>query len=170
MNPQPFKPAVGITAFTAASLLLAACAPSGATRQASSAAPLCIKFTGDANHDRRVPVSFASTLQLSFRHSLYGSQIDEVFSLLPGGFRLTQLRYGEARLVEFYGHESAQEKNGAWIVTPAPTVLPSLNLHSGADAAMSLRIDQAATDEPVMMPLHGAVRLSVAPCDPRAHG
>lgn len=202
MKPRPLKLAVGLAGFTAASLLAAAHAPSGATwrpwepqrgvlsplplkriplqslgltdapatRQASSTALLCIKLTDDANHSRRIPVSSATTLQLSFRHSIYGSQIDEVFSPLADGFQLTQLRYGEARLVEFYGHENAQQKNGVWIVTPAPTVLPSLHLRSSTAAAMSLRIDRAPTGEPVVIPVYGAARLTVAPCDPGAHG
>jgi hypothetical protein len=150
-------------------LLAAADAPSGATWKASSAAPLCVELTDDAGNHRRVPVSASGKMELRFRHSLYGSRVDEVFSPLPGGFLLIQLRYGEARLVEFYGHESAQEKNGVWIVTPAPTVVPSLNLRSSADAAMSLHVDQPDRQE-LTLSLRGAARLTVAPCDPGAHG
>jgi hypothetical protein len=140
------------------------------TPQGSSADSLCVKLTDSAGNDRRIPVRAGAHMRLSFRHSIYGSQVDEVFSLLPGGFRLIQLRYSEARLVEFYGHESAPMENGVWIVAPAPAFFSSLNLDLSPDGAMSLYIDQGPHRRRLSLPVGGALRLSAATCEPSAHG
>jgi hypothetical protein len=117
-----------------------------------------------------VPVNLGGMLRLSFRHSIYGSQVEEVFSLRPGGFQLTQLRYGEARLVEFYGHESASRDNNAWVVTPAPIHLSRLDLKSSSNGAMSVQFDKSTFAKPLMIPPAGALRLTVADCNRSANG
>ena len=129
---------------------------------------LCVQLKPDTGDERSVPVSLGSKLRLSFLHSIYGSRIDEVFSVIPDGFRLTQLRYSEARLAEFYGHEFASHINDAWVVTPAPVFLSSLNLRSSG-AAMSLHFDQSPNVKQVMIPPGGALRLTVASCDRNAN-
>jgi hypothetical protein len=134
-----------------------------------NARSLCVQVGNDLGIKRSVPVSHGGTLRLSFRHSIYGSQVEEVFSLGPSGFHLTQLRYGEARLVEFYGHESASRDNDAWVVTPAPIHLSSLNLTSSSNA-MFVRFDESAFAKPLMIPPAGALRLTVAACDRSANG
>jgi hypothetical protein len=131
---------------------------------------LCVQVINDLGIERSVPVSLGGTLRLSFRHSIYGSQVEEVFALRPGGFQLTQLRYGEARLVEFYGHESAARDNDAWVVTPAPIYLSSLDLKSSSNAAMSVRFDESAFAKPLLIPPRGTLRLTVAACDQSANG
>jgi hypothetical protein len=131
---------------------------------------LCMKLTDATGNERALPVDPDSKLRLSFRHSIYGSRVEEVFSLLPSGFQLTELRYGEARLVEFYGHEHARQKNGTWIVTPAPRFLSSLDLRLSPDARVLLRLDRPRTRELLINPSRGVLRLTVAPCDPGANG
>ena len=102
-----------------------------------------------------------SILQVSFRHSIYASQVEEVFLIRANGFELNQLRYSEARLVDFYGHEAATRDNGAWIVTPAPAFLPELKLNLSADAAMSLGVE----GETFNLPPDRAYRITVGPCN-----
>jgi hypothetical protein len=135
-----------------------------------SARSFCVQLSNDLGFERSVPVNLGGTLRLSFRHSIYGSQVEEVFSLRPGGFQLTQLRYGEARLVEFYGHESASRDNNAWVVTPAPIHLSRLDLKSSSNGAMSVQFDKSTFAKPLMIPPAGALRLTVADCNRSANG
>lgn len=130
----------------------------------SEAQPHCVELTNASGTQRSLPITLGNTLRLSFRHSIYGSHVEEVFALRRDGFQLTQLRYGEARLVDFYGHEHGQLENGIWIVTPTPTLLPSLNLHLSADAVMSLRFDQSANANQLAIQPGSALRLTVATC------
>ena len=103
-------------------------------------------------------------MHVSFNHSLYGSRVEEVFHLLPLGFQLAELRYGERRLVEFYGHESARYENRLWIVKPTPALFPSLNLRASADASMSLLFDERPDPVALVVPADSAVRLTIAAC------
>lgn len=135
-----------------------------------SARSFCVQLSNDLGIERSVPVNIGGTLRLSFRHSIYGSQVEEVFSLRPGGFQLTQLRYGEARLVEFYGHESASRDNDAWVVTPAPIHLSTLDLKSSSNGAISVQLDKSALAKPLMIPPAAALRLTVAACNRSANG
>ena len=130
---------------------------------------LCVEMITAKGRVRSLPASSDATLRLRFRHSIYGSQVDEVFSLLPAGFRLTQLRYGEARLVEFYGHENARLEDGQWVVTPAPILLPSLHLHLSRDAAMSVNLENAGKIQHLKIEPANQHRLEVASCDRSAH-
>jgi hypothetical protein len=124
----------------------------------------------DTGAQRRVPINLGGTLRLSFRHSIYGSQVEELFALRRDGFELTQLRYGEARLVEFYGHENGQFEDGAWIVTPTPTLVPVLNLHPSSNAAMSLHLDRTANANSLPIRPDSSLRLTVTSCKNGTHG
>ncbi|MGZ8479747.1 MAG: hypothetical protein ACXW6K_17290 [Candidatus Binatia bacterium] len=115
-------------------------------------------------------MDLGGAMRLSFRHSIYGSQVEEVFSLRRDGFQLTQLRYSEARLVDFYGYENADLENGAWVVNPPPVLLPSLNLNISADATMALYFDRRYDSKPLTIRPTGALRLTVASCKSSAHG
>ena len=131
----------------------------------SNAQPLCVQLMNDSGTERSVPVRLGDTLRLSFRHSIYGSQVEEVFVLRRDGFELSQLRYGEARLVEFYGHENSQHAAGVWIVTPRPTLLPFLNLNISSDAAMSLHFGHPYDANQFAIQPGSALRLTVATCE-----
>ena len=130
----------------------------------------CVQIINDLGNEQSVPVSLGGTLRVSFRHSIYDSQVEEVLRVRPGGFQLTQLRYGEARLVEFYGHEFASHDHDAWVVTPAPVLLSSLNLTSISDAGMSVHFDLPPNFKQLRNPPAGALRLTVGACDRSAHG
>jgi len=132
--------------------------------------PLCVRLTDIGGIVRSVPGQLGNTLRLKFRHSIYGSEVEEVFTLQRNGFQLNQLRYSEARLVDFYGHDQAKHANGAWIVNPTPTLIPALSISLSNDAAMSLQFDRSASSEPVTIQPTGALRLTVASCQSSAHG
>ena len=130
-----------------------------------NAQSLCIQLTSDGGVEQSVPVRLGGALRVSFRHSIYGSQVEELFALRRDGFQLTQLRYAEARLVDFYGYENAKQENGLWVVTPTPTLLPSLNLILSADASMSLHFDRHANSKQLDIQPGSALRLTVATCE-----
>ena len=135
-----------------------------------NAQPLCVRVLNDNGIEHSVPGRLGSTLRLSFRHSIYGSHVEEVFTLRRDGFELIQLRYGEARLVEFYGHENAKHENAVWVVSPTPTIFSSLNISLSDDASMSLHFDHLGDSKPFMIQPGSALRLSVASCKSRANG
>jgi hypothetical protein len=72
--------------------------------------------------------------------------------------------------VEFYGHESAARDNDAWVITPAPIHLSSLNLTSSSNGTMSVHFDQTPNANQLMIPPGGAPRLTVAACNRSANG
>ena len=131
---------------------------------------LCVELSSDTGALRSLPIDLGSILRLSFRHSIYGSQVEEVFMLRSDGFQLARLRYSEARLVDFYGYENAKLENSTWIVTPKPALLPYLRLNMSSDAFMSLRFDPHANGKPRSIRPTGALRLTVAYCKSSAHG
>ena len=135
----------------------------------SNAQSLCVQLTKSEGGERSVPVFFGSAMRLRFLHSIYGSQVEEVFVLQYDGFHLTQVRYGEARLADFYAHENARFDNGVWIVRPTPTRFPSLTLNSSVDTAMSLHFVYS-DGKPLTIQSTGALRLTVASCKSSAHG
>jgi hypothetical protein len=140
------------------------------TTNFANAALLCVQLISDNSGNRSVPVHPGGAMRLTFRHSIYGSQVEELFALQREGFLLTQLRYGEARLVDFYGYENARLENGAWVVRPPPMLLPSLNLNTSAGAAITLHLDRHGDAKPLLIQPTGALRLTVASCSSSAHG
>jgi hypothetical protein len=131
----------------------------------ANAQSLCVQLMSDSGLEHSVPVRLGNTLRVRFRHSIYGSQIEEAFALRRNGFELIQLRYSEARLVEFYGFEKAEHENGLWVVTPTPRFLPSLNLILSADASMSLHFDRHAKSKQLVILPGSGLRLTVATCE-----
>ena len=135
----------------------------------ANAQSACVRLTNERGIARTVPIQLGDTLRLRFRHSIYGSQVEELFTLRPDGFALTQLRYSEARLVDFYGYESSTKQNDQWVVTPAPKLIPVLNLNLSADASMSIHFDRQANSNLRVIQPTGALRLTVASCQSSAH-
>jgi hypothetical protein len=116
------------------------------------------------------PMAAGSTLHLSFRHSIYGSDVEEQFQVTPGGFRAIKLRYAEPRLVEFYGHESATTEDGWWVVHNPGRVFPSLDLRVSREASIRINfLDQniSLTND---IAIDGRVRLSVRACPRDSNG
>ena len=130
----------------------------------------CVILTTDLHDPRSLEVTLGSTLRVRFRHSIYGSQVEEIFALRPDGFERVELRYGEARLVDFYGHEHGRFYNGAWVVKPAPTLLPRLDLRASHDAELSVDFKQLQNDHSIVVQPNSALRLTVEQCNSGADG
>ena len=133
----------------------------------SNAHLLCMQLTNAKGVEKIVPVHRGSAMRLSFLHSIYGSQVEEIFVVQRDGFHLTQLRYGEARLVDFYGHENARFDNGVWSVSPAPTPFQSLHLATSAETPISIHVDNQINA--LVSQSSGALRLTLASCKRGAH-
>lgn len=135
----------------------------------AGAQSLCLRLVNQSGAVHSLPARIGDRLSVRFHHSIYRSQVEERFALRSEGFALAELRYSEARLVDFYGHESATEQDGAWVVTPSPRSIAELNLNLSADAAMTLQLDrQSGTNSLAIQPT-GALRLTVAPCQNPSH-
>src|SRR5262245_8083259 len=125
--------------------------------------PACITLTSDGTMQRSLIIAPGGTLGLRFQHSIYRSYVEEVFLIRTNGFELAQLRYDEARLVEFYGYEKSTIENAAWLVQPPPTVFPALNLQS-SDASMSLHLADSERAQTITLEPDSAIQLTVGPC------
>jgi hypothetical protein len=128
-------------------------------------AGLCLVINREAGTSKTMEITIGDELSLSFKHSIYGSAVEEIFTLREEGFELTQLRYGEARLVDFYGYEQADFQNGVWVVKPSPALLPSLNLSVSDSSGMNLILRSSAGLRGFQLPPGRALRLSVAICN-----
>jgi hypothetical protein len=117
---------------------------------------------------RQIQASPGGKVRLSFQHSIYGSRVEEVFHLRSDGFQLSELRYAEPRLIEFYGHETAHVENSMWVVKPRPLLMPSLNLQTGS--AAWLVFDHETTPSWLTVPTDGPLRLSVGACKNTSDG
>ena len=133
-----------------------------------SATSLCVHVEKDGFLWRSLPAILGSEARLNFFHSIYGSGVEEVFRLHPDGFHLIELRYAERRLVEFYGYEEADYKNGMWVVKPRPAAISSLSLRTRSQ--VSVLFDQQTTPIPLTMPADSALRLTVGACKDASDG
>jgi hypothetical protein len=151
--------------FTAALALLLAIAP-GSVAEAER---VCL--TLDTEQQRATyPIVVGDSLHLSFRHSIYGSEVEEHFQIVPRGFRTNKLRYAELRLVEFYGHDSATNEDGWWIIHNPGREFSTLDLRASRESSLritflgqtiSLQNDTTTDDR---------LRLSVTACPGENHG
>jgi hypothetical protein len=118
----------------------------------------------------RYPVSIGDKFNITFRHSIYGSQVEEQFRVTSQGFQLTELRYAEPRLVEFYGHEAAANEDSRWVVRKLGTVLASLDLHVSPGAAIGVVIgaEKPAVEHNTLS--DGRARLTLSTCPRSNHG
>ena len=136
----------------------------------SQSPPLCVQWENDNGARGSVIARLGSAMRLSFRHSIYNSQVEELFALRRDGFQLLELRYGEARLVDYYGHEHGRFDNGIWVVNPDRTPITQLNLRASRDAALSVRFAPSSSDPQIVVHPNSALRLTVEQCDSRADG
>jgi hypothetical protein len=116
------------------------------------------------------PIVVGDALHLSFRHSIYGSEVEEQFQVAPGGFRANKLRYAELRLVEFYGHESATNEDGWWIVHNPGREFISLDLRTSREASIRITFSDQTISLQNDTALDGRLRLSVNACPGENHG
>ncbi|MCI0370998.1 MAG: DUF1850 domain-containing protein [candidate division NC10 bacterium] len=145
-------------------LALAALAPIEAD------AGLCLRVEAGGGPVATFPVADGEEVRLAFRHSLYGSPVEEAFRVSPEGFRLVGLRYGEERLVEFYGHEGARREGDWWIVEAEGPARATLDLRASPESRVRVTVG------PRRIPLGEGVepgrrvRLAVAACGEAGHG
>jgi hypothetical protein len=135
---------------------------------AAGADPVCLNVqkTGAI---ARYPVSIGDKFNITFRHSIYGSQVEEQFRVTSHGFQLTELRYAEPRLVEFYGHEWAANEDGRWVVRKLGNVLASLDLHVSPGASIGVVIGEKPAVEHNTLS-HGRARVTLSTCPRSNHG
>jgi hypothetical protein len=139
-------------------LLLATLAPSGAD------AGFCLHVEARDGPVAALPVTDGEEVRLAFRHSLYGSPVEEAFRVTAEGLRLVRLRYGEERLVEFYGHEAARREGDWWIVETEGPARGTLVLRASPESQVRItvgrrRVPLGEGEEPGRR-----VRLAVAAC------
>src|SRR4030095_7942625 len=113
---------------------------------------------------RSLRAALGGEFLLSFQHSVYGSRVEEAFRLRSDGFQLIELRYSERRLVEFYGHESADYRNAMWVVKPKPALISSLHLSASSDASLSLSFTGHGAPAQLSIPGDSTFRLAPAAC------
>lgn len=82
--------------------------------------------------------------RIGFRHSVYGSRVEECFRVLAGGLRLAGVRYEEYRLVEFYGRERGQRDGDWWAVGGDDRLHRSLALRVSPESDMRLSVGREA--------------------------
>jgi hypothetical protein len=130
----------------------------------AQAAPLCLVARG-ARSEVAVPAREGEELRVSFRHSIYGARVEEIFRVSPGGFAAERVRYAEPRLVEFYGHERAREESGWWVVAPRAVTLPEIALRWSGEAAVEVILGAKRLAPPPGFSRGGeAMTLSVRGC------
>lgn len=136
---------------------------------AAGAKPVCLNVqkTGAIAH---YPVSIGDNFNITFQHSIYGSQVEEQFRVTAQGFQLTKLRYAEERLVEFYGHERAAKEDSRWVVRKLGPVLSSLDLHvsPGASIGVVIGAEKPAIEHTTLS--DGRARLTLSACRRSNHG
>jgi hypothetical protein len=98
---------------------------------------ICLTLHGGAGVIRYL-TRVGDNVNLSFYHSIYGSEVDEQLLIGPKGFRTVKVRYSELRLAEFYGHEAAKFEEGWWVVEPRSREIPTLNLTVSQDSSIRI--------------------------------
>ena len=111
-----------------------------------------------------MPLAVHDEARLAFRHSIYGSQVEEHFRVAENGFELVRLRYAEERLVEFYGHESARSENGWWVVDGDRRRFSSLVVRGSPESRISLSVGRRSVSLSRLMEA-GGVRVAPATCE-----
>ena len=152
--------------FTAAALglllALALSSPAAAQR-------VCLSLATE-NQRASYRMAVGDALHLSFRHSIYGSEVEEHFQIAPRGFRTNKLRYAELRLVEFYGHESATNEDGWWIVHGSGREFPTLDLRVSREASIDIIFTGQTLSIRDNTAIGGRARLSLSACAGESHG
>jgi hypothetical protein len=159
------RTAIFFTVAAAALGLLLALAPD------SVAAAQKVCLTLETEQQRTTyPILVGDALYINFRHSVYGSQVEEQFQIAPGGFRANKLRYAELRLVEFYGHESATHEDGWWVVHNRGREFSTLDLQASREAVLRITFLDQTNSLRSDTAINGRARLSVSACPGKSHG
>ncbi|MBI2369326.1 MAG: DUF1850 domain-containing protein [Deltaproteobacteria bacterium] len=113
----------------------------------------------------QLPVTPGTEVQISFRHSLFGSRVEESLRIEPdGGFTLVRLRYEEARTAEYYGQERAVWQQGWWVVEGRSSRLGELHLRVPSDNDLRLTVGGSVLSAVGLTQSGGLLRLAAGPC------
>lgn len=126
---------------------------------------LCLKMEGELKQVSTLFVRIGEETHLRFRHSIYGSEVEEQFRIARGGLQLFRLRYAEARLAEFYGHDNARFEQGWWVVKRDYPMIPTLHLRVSPESSLSLSLGSARIPLSELAIPDGLVRVRVIPCE-----
>lgn len=140
------------------------------TPVSTSAGLLCLRLESSGRILNSVPAEPGNQFRLGFIHSLYGSKVEEVFTIREQGLELVRLRYAEPRLVEFYGHDQARYEDGLWVVTPPPAVFPALDVRVSPGASMDLFLDLIPSPVKLFVRPGEALHITVSSCRDGTHG
>ena len=136
---------------------------------AAAAQPVCLNVqtkSGRAHHR----IAVGDELYVTFPHSIYGSRVEEHFRVTSQGFQLVELSYAEPRLVEFYGHESAANEDGRWVVRKLGPELTVLDLHVTPDSRIAVTFGAEKLTVTHNELANGRARLALSACPRSNHG
>jgi hypothetical protein len=134
---------------------------------ATAGQPICLNVqtkSAIAHH----AIAAGDELYLTFPHSIYGSQVEEHFRATSEGFQLSELRYAEPRLIEFYGHESAVNEDGQWVVRKRGPLFASLDLRVSPGSWINVIFGTEKLTVKHGSLSDGRARLALSPC-PRSN-
>ena len=133
------------------------------------AQPVCLNLQ-TARTTAPHSIAIGERLSLVFPHSIYGSRVEEQFSVTPKGFQLLEVRYAEPRLVEFYGHESAANEDGGWVVRKRGPQLEILDLRVSPDSWIDVIFGTEKLTVKHDSLSDGRARLTLSACPRSNHG
>jgi hypothetical protein len=142
----------------AALLLVAPLAPAR-----GAAETLCVRVSTPAIAED-YPVAAGDLIQIAFMHSIYGSRIEERFQINSTGFEAVDVRYSEARLLDFYGFESATRDGAWWVAHPPRRAFQTLALRASRDSYIRVSFANHAFSVN-----DGAARVSLVSCSRPTH-
>lgn len=128
---------------------------------------LCLRMEGKPGQVGRRAVTAGDEVRLRFRHSLWGSLVEEEFRVAADGLELVRLRYAEARLAEYYGHEAAWREGDWWVVEGDRRRLRTLTLRGSRESELGLSIGAERMALWDLVEPGDAIRLAVTACDGR---
>ncbi len=131
---------------------------------------ICLRVEAGSGLVAMVPASAGEEVRLGFRHSIYGSQVEEQFHVTGEGLHLVRLRYAEPRLVEFYGYEGGERADGWWVIEVDRLVLPSLTVRVSPGSSMEIGVGTTRIPLWGWVEPGGAVRLTATECAGRSDG
>lgn len=147
--------------------LIAALALTVTLHLPASAQTICLRAETARRIVATLPTAFGEELSVGFRHSIYGSQVEERFQVIRYGLKPVSSRYAEQRLVEFYGHEAARYEAGWWVVRAEDLEIPTLHLRVSPESSMHLSLGYRTILLTEIVDPGELLHISVAQCNGR---
>ncbi len=126
---------------------------------------LCLRLEGELGQVGWRAVTAGDEVRLRFRHSLWGSLVEEGFRVAVDGLELVWLRYAEARLVEYYGHEVARREGDWWVVAGDRRRLRTLTLRGSRESELGVSVGSERIALWDQVEPGDAIRLAVTACE-----